>query len=199
MYIFGGLSNCFVQARYAMGQGRGANISFEGTSLSDNTIVTSVSIRQAEKFATVACFDDVNHLYAFGHDAQNSVAQVTVLTNAEMPQGDRTGFRKAIQAYAEARLSTNKMVTLTVGGQTFRGRLPAMSSSTTNTQLNLQSVTYDIMLSEGPAGAQAKRKSPFGPYQSMGGAGLSDPGTAGSVAALSTNGTAGSVAQLSAL
>jgi len=177
MYLFGGLNNCFVQARYSIGQGRGANISFDGEALNDNTIVTSVAIRQSEKFAAIPCFDDVNHIYAFGHDAQNSTAQVTVLTNAEAPQGDRTGFRKAIQMYGDARLSSNKIVTITVGGQTFRGRMPSMSSSTTNTQLNLQSVTYEIMLTEGPAGATSKRKSPFGEYDSMGGAGFSSPET----------------------
>lgn len=189
MYIFGGLSNCFVQARYAMGQGRGANISFEGSALSDNTIVTSVNIRQTEKFAVVPCFNDVNHIYAFGHDAQNSSAQVTVLTNAEMPQGDRTGFSKAIQAYAESRLSTNKMVTLTIGGQTFRGRLPAMGSSTTNTQLNLQSVTYDIMLTEGPAGGRAKKSSGFGPLTPL----------ASGTSSFAASGGAPSVGQLSPL
>jgi len=186
MYIFGGLNNCFVQARYSMGEGRGANISLGDASLSDNTIVTSVSIRQQEKFATTECFADTNHIYAFGHDAKSSSGSVTVLTNAERPQGDKTGFKKAIEAYEKSRLSKNKLITITLGGQTFRGRLVAMDSQTTNTQLNLQSVTYSVMLSEGPAGSNGGKKSPFGGYKAMGGSGFSSTPTAGSVSGLSS-------------
>lgn len=149
MTIFGGLDNCFVQAKYSVGQGRGAKISFEsGGGLDDNTIVTDFRVRNAEKFASVPCFNDRNHIYSFGHDAQNSVGSVTVLTNIEMPEGDTTGFKTAIKSYKSNRLSAGKRMAVSVGGVVFIGRLVGMETSTSKLELNLQSITYTFIIPE---------------------------------------------------
>lgn len=144
MYIFG-LDNqgCMVEANTGQGKGkRGAIITF-GSALTDNTLVTKIDIGQKERLAVIACFDDRNYVYAFGHNAAESVLDVTLMMSIS---AESDALKREFERYEQNRVSKGKLVKITYGSTFLLGYLIEMRSGTVNTELNLQSMLYRILL-----------------------------------------------------
>ena len=45
----------------------------------ETTLVSNFSVQDNEKLGMIQCFNDTNHLYAFGHDPENSEFSVTYI------------------------------------------------------------------------------------------------------------------------
>lgn len=156
MNVFGGSDRKYGEVKLqdskgSKGGAKGATISIISGGKKGSTkdiIVTSITADVSEKYAALACFNDKNHIYAFGHDAQQSMMRVTCITNVDDQKCSKNGYKKAIEAYKKNRLSKDKVVTVTLGKQTWSGRIISMSTDTYSQELNLQAVTYTILLPE---------------------------------------------------
>jgi hypothetical protein len=147
MDIFGSsVDCCFVEAKLRKGV-KGVRVSFgsEGDSaFGDETVITAVGFNQREKFSVLPCFNNKNYLYAFGHDAASSTAEVTAITSV-CPDG--TGLSKLAKIYKESRASVDGgLATITYGKLAIRGVLVGMTSGTVDARLNLQNVTFSLVL-----------------------------------------------------
>lgn len=147
MDIFGSDSSCCLVEARLKGGVRGVHLSFGRQGRHERTVeslITAVSFIQKEKVSVLPCFNNKNYVYAFGHDAAASMVEVTALCSV-CPGSN--ALRDAVQNYARYRVSRNtEMVTVSYGTLAIRGVLVSISSNTVDARLNLQSVTYVLLL-----------------------------------------------------
>lgn len=117
-----------------------------------SAFVQTVTLNKAEKVGMLQCFNDTNHVYAFGHDPEGSKFSCTMIVfmNKCDEEGFTEGFTasgglaKLIEEYEEKRVSNRKQtVDLKVDdGKTLTGILVGMSSRVEDPELNMFSVTF---------------------------------------------------------
>lgn len=147
MDIFGTTDDCCLVEARLRGTVKGVHISFGSNntySRNVDTLTTAVGFVQKEKISVLPCFNNKNYVYAFGHDAAASMIEVTMLCSV-CPGS--SALKRAVDDYNNARVSNNAdMVTVSYGPLAIRGVLVSMSSNTVDAKLNLQSVTYVLLL-----------------------------------------------------
>lgn len=113
-----------------------------------SAFVQTVTSNKAEKVGMLQCFNDTNHVYAFGHDPEGSTFSCTmvVFMNKCGEEGFTAsgGLAKLIEEYEDKRVSSRKQtVDLKVDdGKTLTGILVGMSSRVEDPELNMFSVTF---------------------------------------------------------
>lgn len=114
----------------------------------DNTLVSNFSFNDSEKNAIIQCFNDVNHVYAFGHDPEQSgfsITYITFLGDRCMENGFKPGWSLAdiVDSYNDIKLSKKEStVIITFGhGVSLEGIILSLSVSVYETELNAITVT----------------------------------------------------------
>ena len=122
-----------------------------GPTTADHVVITGLSWGQKEKYHTVQCFSDHAYVYAFGHDALNSVLEVNFVgflvdTSGTNNSGIVPAFNKM---YKDNRVyASPTWVTVSLGATVMKGLLVGMSSATLDPLHNLQNFTAVISLVE---------------------------------------------------
>ena len=143
---------------YHVGEGNDGLVDVEALGLKgeEGVLVDAFSFSAAEKVSIMQCFQDSNHVYAFGHDPERSAFSVRYavflgqkcMKDAFKPGG---AFSKAIQAYKDNRVSahTEDTVKLTYGdGLQMSGIITALEVGVLDPQLNAVFVTITGNLME---------------------------------------------------
>ena len=148
MTIFGGNKRCFVHVNAHTCSDAGASLTIGGSKVAptSDAIVIDANINYKEKFSTINCFHNVNHIYAFGHDIGGSICTVNIVTNFGPNKSDVTGFSNILKAYNKNRLYENKKVKFTLGSLVFSGRLISVTTTSYNTEAALQNISLQILL-----------------------------------------------------
>ena len=164
MKIFGdgGGRGCFIAFNVSVKGSKGAMMSLPaGGTIPEaggsGIIITDVSGRQAESISFLKCFEDAIYSYSFGSDIGDvSVSFLAFLAAGRVAGSDKTigaadsgMFKKAIKYYADNRVSkSKKQVILSMGGAggSMAGYLISMGMQTNNTELNIQSFTFNLKL-----------------------------------------------------
>ena len=135
--------------------------------------ISSVRFAQKEKYHLVQCFNDTNYVYAFGHDPQASLLEVTYTMFMTDPSG--TSFGASLSdmtgAYAGSRLSKipENFATLTISNNfTMQGFIVGMDTSTVDQEHNIQQFVVLVLLvtTQGTAPLTAAQESSAGTGES---------------------------------
>ena len=112
-------------------------------------LLTDFRIRMSEKNSVVQCFNEINHIYAFGHDPDGSVFSVTYLVflgKGCMKEKFEAGTALAafMRGYLENRVSKKKStVTITYKGAGYiRGIVLDWDVSVADEEMSAVSVTF---------------------------------------------------------
>lgn len=117
------------------------------SSAGDTILVSNFQVTDNEKLGVVQCFNDTNHLYAFGHDPESSGFSVTyiVFMGGEcMKDGFEAGdsTRLMVQAYNEMKVSQHGLMHVTFGkGVTLTGVVCSLDVGVFDPDLNALTVT----------------------------------------------------------
>lgn len=111
-------------------------------------LVVNFNINDIEKSSTIQCFGGINHIYAFGHDPDQSTFAVSYLVFLGR-KCSRTGFVPGSnlstinRRYNSSKVSTKRAVVRMTcgGGVSYTGILLGMSASVYDPELNIVSVT----------------------------------------------------------
>lgn len=124
-------------------------VKIDGFDSSDEaTLVSNFSVSDNEKLGMIQCFNDTNHLYAFGHDPENSGFSVTYI--AFMGQACmKTSFspgssvEKLVAAYNQKKVSASgSLVTVSFGGgKSVEGVVCSMDIEVFDPEMNALTVT----------------------------------------------------------
>jgi len=130
--------------------GSGSYVTVDGfTPPGTGSLVADFRIQQREKTATIQCFNEVNHVYAFGHDPENSPFSVSYLVflGSECMQKKQfspsSDLRTFISTYLEKRVSAKKSaITVTYrGAGSIRGIVTGFDVSVLDQEMHICSVT----------------------------------------------------------
>ena len=121
-----------------------AGIKAEG----DTALVSNFRITDNEKLGMIQCFNNTNHLYAFGHDPENSgfsVTYIAFLGKACMKTAFSSGnaVKNLVNAYNSKKISaTGKTVQMTFGGgKALEGVICSMDVDVFDPEINALTVT----------------------------------------------------------
>lgn len=111
-------------------------------------LVVHFNVNDVEKSSTIQCFGGKNHIYAFGHDPDQSTFSVTYLVflGARCSRGTFVpGMNLSLlnRRYMNAKVSTRKAVVRMAcgGGVSYTGILLGLSVSMYDPELNVVSAT----------------------------------------------------------
>ena len=116
------------------------------TSVQDSILVQGFSFNDQEKNAIIQCFDDTNHVYAFGHDPENSLFSVTFLVflgSKCMKEAFKASgsLSEILERYKGMKVSRGATVNVTFGkGVTLVGIVLSAAVQLANPELNTVSV-----------------------------------------------------------
>jgi hypothetical protein len=159
--IFGNglkMRGCFFHLKKMTMAGRGAYLQFQpGGGLLpqaggvDPYLVTGVSFQQRDRVHIVQCFNNANHVYAFGHDPASSmikVAYTSFLTNAA-GSAPSQAIPDMLSTYNANRVSVNQnYARLVIGGSTLKGFVTELGATTMDASYNLQSFEFTLLATE---------------------------------------------------
>lgn len=159
--IFGNgekMRGCFFHLKkMSMESSRGAYLKFAGDKQLpqaggvDPYVVTGVAFQQRDRVHIVQCFNNANHVYAFGHDPASSmikVAYTAFLTDSTGRQSS-TAIPDMLSQYNANRVSVNQSYArLVIGGSTLKGFVTEMGSTTMDASYNLQSFEFTLLATE---------------------------------------------------
>lgn len=124
-------------------------IKVDGLSIPDEGVfVKSATVEKSEKKGIIQCFNNINHVYAFGQDPESSRYSITfgVLMQApgcasEFQSGGAVG--KMIEEYKRLRVSKNPAVVnmMIDDGSVLGGILVGLSVAVDDPAINLFSIT----------------------------------------------------------
>ena len=117
----------------------------------DGLLVSNFAVSDREKSSILQCFGGRNHVYAFGHDPDQSAFSVTffLFLGKKCMEKNKGGFepgellKSIVDKYNEVKVS-NRKATVQVslgGGVSYTGIVLAMSASVQDAEINLVSVT----------------------------------------------------------
>lgn len=106
----------------------------------DGILSVGFKLTCVEKTGIVQCFNNVNHIYAFGHDPERSNYSLTMLL-FPASCGRKMELLRVVQAYNKRKVSKQKAVTITVGGATFKGLVQAMDIAVYDPEINVLQAT----------------------------------------------------------
>lgn len=124
-------------------------VSIEGLDLpTDGALVSNFTVNDMEKSTITQCFNNVNHIYAFGHDPEQSGFSITYLVflgEACMTEGfkDSGNLSKIVKGYNALKVSSKKAsVDITLGtGLTVVGIVLSANVSVYEAEINAVTVT----------------------------------------------------------
>jgi hypothetical protein len=158
MLIFGnGARGCYHEMMNDYTVGRGAFLTLPGGDTFPNNggtepyFISGINLGQKEKYHIVQCFNDRNYTYAFGHDPQASTVEVTFTAFITNSAGEQFGdsLQTLVSAYKSNRLFEQpQYAVLTLGPFTLEGFVVGMSSGTADTEHNIQTFSFMIILVE---------------------------------------------------
>jgi len=114
----------------------------------DTALVSNFRVTDNEKLGMIQCFNDTNHLYAFGHDPENSGFSVTYIafiskacSHTSFSPGD--AVKKLVDAYNSKKISaTGKTVKMTFGGgKALDGVVCSMDVDVFDPEINALTIT----------------------------------------------------------
>lgn len=115
----------------------------------DGALVVNFNINDMEKSAIIQCFQDVNHIYAFGHDPESSGFSLSYLVylgkkcmkDGKFAPGSK--LKDIVDSYNAIKLSKGKATaTISCGsGLSYVGIVLSLSASVHDPELNMISVT----------------------------------------------------------
>lgn len=113
-----------------------------------NILVSNFQVTDNEKLGIIQCFNDTNHLYAFGHDPQSSAFSLTYIVfmgQACMRTGFKEGgkVKELVKLYNEGKVSASKKtVTMTFGnGTALQGVLLSLDVAVYDPEMNALTMT----------------------------------------------------------
>ena len=111
-------------------------------------LVTDFRFSDMEKVGVIQCFNDYNHIYAFGHDPENSGFSVsfTVFLGDKCMEGsfkEGSSLKTVLKKYLDDRVSKKKAtIEITLGqGTTFVGLVQSCEIGNADAEMNMGSVT----------------------------------------------------------
>ena len=136
-------------------------IKIKGLSVpTQGALVADTGVSKAEKTAILQCFNETNHVYAFGHDPEASQYNVTYLVflqnSSSCSTADRfsanDAVKKFLQEYNKLKVSKkHATVDLTMGAETYvSGILVSFNVKVYSAELNMLSVTFGFIDLGGP-------------------------------------------------
>lgn len=144
--VFNIFRGAYVQAD-TTGRIQPSIIRLSGITSGSGVLVSGVSVVDAEKNAIIQCFENRNHIYAFGHDPDNSTFSIdyTVFLGSGCSSAFKAGSRlkAVIAAYNKMKLSRSaRTFTLTIGSSvSVRGIVLSANVSVFSDELNALKVT----------------------------------------------------------
>ena len=117
------------------------------SSKGSTTLVSNFSVQDNEKLGMIQCFNNVNHLYAFGHDPENSGFSVTYIAflGKECMKSHFTpgnAVKDLVSAYNDNKVSKGTLATVSFGGgKTLEGVILNMNIEVFSPELNAVTVT----------------------------------------------------------
>ena len=113
------------------------------------TLVSNFRVNDTEKNGIIQCFGNINHIYAFGHDPDQSgfsVTYIAFLGQACMRNGFKEGrsLKSLVAGYNAQKVSNHPDATInmTIGsGLTIRGILLTFDVSVFDAEINAVTVT----------------------------------------------------------
>jgi len=114
-----------------------------------NTLVSNFSFSDSEKNSIIQCFNDVNHIYAFGHDPEQSGFSITYITflGEKCMKDDKfkpgNSLSELVGAYNDIKVSkyANTIDVMFGNGVMIKGIILSLSVSTYETEFNTVTVT----------------------------------------------------------
>ncbi len=158
--IFGNstkMRGCFFHRKIMVNGGRGAYLQFAGGGLLPNAggvdpyVVTGVSFQQRDRVHIVQCFNNANHVYAFGHDPASSMIKVAYTTFLvdKNGTGPSTTIASMLSTYNANRVSVNQSYArLVIAGSTLKGFVTELGSTTMDSSYNMQSFEFTLLATE---------------------------------------------------
>lgn len=124
-------------------------VSIDGLDLpTDGALVSNFTVNDMEKSTITQCFNNVNHIYAFGHDPEQSGFSITYLVflgEACMEDGfkDSGNLARVVKSYNELKVSNSKAsVDVTLGtGFTVVGIILSVNVAVYEAEMNAVTVT----------------------------------------------------------
>lgn len=120
----------------------------------DGYLVSGFAFKDAEKVGIIQCFNDYNHVYAFGHDPENSSFAVTYtvfLGQACMRNSfyDGRGRCYVIKEYLRDRVSKKgDTIRITLGHTGFIGIVRGCDINSADAEINTATVTITGYITE---------------------------------------------------
>lgn len=114
----------------------------------ETTLVSNFNVKDNEKLGMIQCFNNTNHIYAFGHDPENSGFGVTYIVfmgkacmDGKFEEGD--GVAKMVSAYNSKKVSAyGKPVTVSfANGTSVDGIVCSMDVDTFDPEMNALTIT----------------------------------------------------------
>ena len=130
--------------------GSGAYVDLDGfTPSGTGSLVVDFRVQLHEKTSVIQCFNEVNHVYAFGHDPEGSSVSITYLVfmgascyslGKFTPSSEMARF---LGAYLDKKVSKKKSVVLATfrGFGTMRVMVTGFDASVYDPEMNICSVT----------------------------------------------------------
>ena len=145
MEVFGNnrkMRGCFNKFTIIAG-GSGAVLNFGG---GDNFVVTGIAAAQHDTLYNHKCFNDVTHVYAFGHDPDRSSVTVSAVGMLVTPAAKPSGVITAqMKAYETGRAYTKgSVVAVAMGKDVLTGFLVGVSTSTRSEEYQLQDFQFTL-------------------------------------------------------
>lgn len=116
----------------------------------EGALVSTFTVSDMEKSTITQCFNNVNHIYAFGHDPEQSGFSITYLVFlGEACMEDEKGFRdsgnlaRVVKSYNDLKVSVSKAsVDVTLGtGLTVVGIILSANVAVYDAEMNAVTVT----------------------------------------------------------
>lgn len=155
MTLFGSKLGCFMVINLDSSGSRGAELKLPTgltlpSSAKDPILVTGVSASQVESTGFVKCFNDVNYMYAFGHNPSASTVTVSFMEILKGGNNSNVGYPSLSQHYANNRVSQKpKLAKLTIPTdvyEVYQGYIVSMSMSTASTESSIQNFNMTMAL-----------------------------------------------------
>lgn len=110
-------------------------------------LVSNFNFSKNEKTSIIQCFNEVNHIYAFGHDPEGSMFQVTFIafmTGCSESFSDTGNLKTLVDKYNQKRVSKTKAtITATFGkGLSIVGILTNLNAAVFDAETNALSCTF---------------------------------------------------------
>jgi hypothetical protein len=110
-------------------------------------LVSNFNFSKNEKTSIIQCFNDVNHIYAFGHDPEGSMFQVTFIAFMSKCSdyfSDTGNLKTLVDKYDAKRVSKSRStITATFGkGLSVVGILTNLNAAVFDAEMNALSCTF---------------------------------------------------------